>query len=312
MKISTVIPAYNCEKYLRRAVESLLATNDADQEIVIVEDGSADATLDVARALQQEYSDIVQLATHPEGANRGVSATRNLGMKISNGELIAFLDADDFVLPHRFQSAREILAGNPDVDGVHQLAALEFANDDARKAWWDDRQTFGFETELHPEQLIQELLTGACFHTSAIVFRRSLLSRSGDFDAHRKLAEDCHLWFRMSISGKLVSGDLSQPVSVYWRHGESAYQPAPELRMDMIRAMTSFWQWLKATYPNALQRDVISQLIAEYVLQGMHVARMSGRRKFAWQLALESAWRYAPLLSYRRWYGQVARMALGR
>lgn len=312
MKISTIIPAYNGAPYLRRAVESLLATDDSSLEIVIVDDGSNDATLTIARKLEVEYANIVQVATHADGRNRGVSATRNRGMEISTGELIAFLDADDYVLPHRFQSAREILTNHPDVDGVYQLSALEFEKEQDRKNWWDDRTMFGFETILRSDKLILALLSGECFHTSAIVFRRSLLARSGTFDPGRKIAEDCHLWFRMAVAGQLVAGDLSQPVSVYWRNGASAYQPAPELRIDMIRAMTSFWNWMRIHYPDSPQRTEISRTIAEYILNGMHSARSHGQRKLAWQVALESAWRYQPVLRQRRWYGQVARMVLGR
>ncbi len=312
MKISTVIPAYNSAKYLRRAVESLLATKDANHEIVIVEDGSTDGTLEVARTLQREYAEIVRLMTHPGGQNRGVSASRNLGIEYSTGELIALLDADDYVYPHRYQSARDILATNPEVDGVYQLCALEFEDELARTGWWDDRRTFGFENAIQPDQLILQLLRGTCWATSAIVFRRSLLARAGRFDTARKLAEDCHLWFRMATVGKLVAGDLSQPVSVYWRHGESAYQPDPKLRINMIRAMTSFWHWVTTHFPSTPKRREISQSIAEYILYGMDSARKSGQRTLAWQVALESAWRYRPLMRQRRWYGQMARMALGR
>ncbi len=312
MKISTIIPAYNCAAYLKRAVDSLLATQDPDLEIVIAEDGSKDDTLEVARRLQAERPEAVKVVTHPGGLNRGVSATRNLGIESSVGEWIALLDADDYVLPHRFLSAREILTGQPDIDGVYQLCALEFANEDDRKAWWEDSAVFGFDRPVPSEQLILELLRGKCWATSAIVFRRSLLARTGYFHTNLKVAEDCHLWFRMAVAGKLVAGDLSQPVSVYWRHGESAYQPAPELRIQMILAMTSFWNWLKANAPRTQQRADISRVITEYILSGMQSARNSGRRSLAWQVALESAWRYGPLMRQRRWYGQVARMALGR
>lgn len=311
MRISTIIPAYNCEKYLQRAVESLLATDDSNHEIVIVEDGSTDATLELARELSEKYHAQVRLVTHPDRRNRGVAATRNLGVQVSEGEFIAFLDADDYVFPHRYQSARKILTCS-EVDGVYQLCRLEFENEQARHAWWDRRQTFGFETSIDPDRLILELLRGTCWATSAIVVRRSMLARSGLFDPGRKIAEDCHLWFRMAIAGKLVAGDLNQPVSVYWRNGDSAYQPALELRIPMVQAMTSFWTWMLANYPNAPQRKDISRAISEYILNGILSARSSGRHSLAWRLAWESAWDFKPLLKERRWYGQVLRMMAGR
>ncbi len=312
MRISTVIPVYNAEATLRRAVESLLATRDPDLEIVLVDDGSRDGSRDVAQALQQEHSECVRTATHPGGENRGVSATRNLGIEISSGEWLALLDADDYVHPYRFLSARTILSQKPEIDGVYQLCALEFADDHARECWWNEKTTFGFDRAIDPVELIFELLRSVCWATSAIVFRRSLLQRTGGFDPRLKLAEDCHLWFRMAMAGTLAAGDLSQPVSVYWRHGDSAHQPSPELRIPMIRAMTSFRRWMLTHCPHDPRVARVSRQIAEYILQGISTARTGGHRQLAWQIALESACRYAPLVTYRRWYGHVARMALGR
>ena len=167
MKISTIIPAYNCEPYLRRAVESLLATEYPDLEIVIVDDGSRDKTLAVAESLQREHPQVVRVLTHPGGRNRGVSATRNLGIESSTGEWLSLLDADDYVYQHRFDSARAILSEQPDVDGVYQLCELVFADEQARQGWWAGQTIFGFTQAIPPERLIFELLRGYCWATSA-------------------------------------------------------------------------------------------------------------------------------------------------
>jgi hypothetical protein len=126
------------------------------------------------------------------------------------------------------------------------------------------------------------------------------------------LAEDCHLWFRMATAGTLIAGDLTRPVSVYWRHDASAHQPSPQLRIPMIRAMTSFRDWMAEHAQHDPRRSQVSRQIAEYILQGISTARTGGHRQLAWQIAMEAAYRYVPLVTYRRWYGHVARMALGR
>ncbi|HET6422245.1 MAG TPA: glycosyltransferase family A protein, partial [Planctomycetaceae bacterium] len=189
MKISTIIPVYNGAAYLRRAVDSLLATRDPDLEIVIVDDGSQDDSAAIADALQHEFPGCVRFARHPRGENRGVSATRNAGIQVSTGEWLALLDADDYVRPHRFDSARSILSTRPEVDGVYQLCEMEFATEQARQTWWNTKTTFGFEQPIDPQELIFALLRGACWATSAVVFRRSLLGRTGMFDPQLKLAE---------------------------------------------------------------------------------------------------------------------------
>ena len=93
--ISVIIPVYSAEKYLRQAVESVVAERHRGvKEIILVEDGSPDNSLKVAQELQNEFLEIIHLYQHPDGQNRGAGASRNLGIKKSAGDLICFLDAD--------------------------------------------------------------------------------------------------------------------------------------------------------------------------------------------------------------------------
>ncbi len=311
-KFSVIMPAYNAEPYLRRAVESLLATSERELEVLIVDDGSRDRTLEVARELAAEFPRVVRVLTHPGGGNRGVSETRNVGLRASSGEWVAFLDADDFVYPHRFESARQILTSRPDVDGVHQLCEVVYADEAAKAGWWSEQPWMGFERPIVSDELIFELLRGMTWATSAIVLRRECLDRAGLFDPSLKIAEDCHLWFRVAVTSRIVSGDLSRPVSAYWRHRSSAYQASPKLRLNMIRVMTRFERWLGKTCPNDPRRAAISRRIAGYILDGIAEARLRGEREWAWSLALRSAGLYPQVACYKRWYGHVARMAVGR
>src|SRR4051812_41078429 len=95
MQLSVVIPAYNAAEFLQEAVESALAQNVSDSEIVIVDDGSTDETGRLAAMLAQRHPEIRHL-THEE--NRGGGATRNTGVRLSDGEYVFNLDADN-VLP---------------------------------------------------------------------------------------------------------------------------------------------------------------------------------------------------------------------
>ena len=312
MRISTIIPAYNCEPYLRRAVESLLATQYHDLEIVIVDDGSRDGTLGLAETLQREHPGVIRVLTHRGRRNCGVSATRNLGIQSSSGELIAFLDADDYVHPWRFQSAIELLETEPDVDGVHQLCELVFSDEESSSRWWPGQRLFGFAESVANDEILFSLLGGYCWATSAILFRRTLLSKSGMFDPRLKVCEDCHLWFRMACCGRIVSGDLSRPVSVYWRRTDSAYQPSPWGRVPMVRAMASFYRWMRCRNPLDARRPRVSRRITEYILTGVEEARGAGQSRLAWLLAGNGTVRFPPLRRQRRLYGNLVRMAIGR
>ena len=90
MKISFIIPAYNCEAYIERCIDSLLLQKDADLDIVVVNDGSTDGTAE----LLEKYKSDVTVKTIPNG---GCSNARNVGLSIAQGDFIMFADADDYL-----------------------------------------------------------------------------------------------------------------------------------------------------------------------------------------------------------------------
>lgn len=312
-RISAVVPAYNCAPYLRRAVESLLATNQPELEIVIVDDGSRDETLKIASQLVRDYPHTVFVYHHPQHANLGVSATRNMGLQQCTGDYICFLDADDYVYPHRFDRALSVLREQPHVDGVHELAELIFETPEAASQWFADHNgLFGFGKSVPAEELLTTLLTGFCWATSAVLFRRKLLSQTGVFDTSLRIAEDCHLWFRMALSGTLVSGELGRPVSAYWRRTTSAFRPTAINRLHMIRAMTSFHGWARERGTDSHRLGRIEQSIEKYILVGLASARESNEHKLAWRIASHAVRQFPGIAWQRSFRGQLARMAIGR
>lgn len=104
MKVSVIIPAYNAEKFLAEAVESVRAQSwPGEVEVVVCDDGSRDGTAEVARSLER-----VVLIQHSQ--SKGVSAARNLAVNKSSGEVIAFLDADDLWCPEKLEQQLAELA----------------------------------------------------------------------------------------------------------------------------------------------------------------------------------------------------------
>ncbi len=311
-KVSAIIPAYNAEKYLERAVRSLLETNQTGLEIIIVEDGSTDQTLEIAEILQRTDPEIIRIRQHPDGKNMGVSVSRNLGIESSNGEYICFLDADDYVYPHRFEKALQLLEQDHEADGVHELADMVYSNENAKKNWWKEESLFGFDQSISPENLLAVLLKGKCWATSAILVRKNIFNTCGTFEPLLKIAEDCHLWFRFALMAKLIPGDISQTVSAYWRHEESAYQVNPENRLKMIEAMSQFLSWANQNEISDDKLNKIRQAIVEYALNGIVHARGSSQKKLAWSIAGKSVTSVPSVLKERRFYSHLLRMSVGR
>ncbi|MBN1458144.1 MAG: glycosyltransferase family 2 protein, partial [Armatimonadetes bacterium] len=108
---SVVVPLFNNESSIGRALESVLGQNPPPTEVIVVDDGSTDAGGSVVTG----YGDSVRLVRKENG---GPGSARNEGMKLTSGELVAFLDADDYWLPGFTAATTSFLVSNPEVGAV--------------------------------------------------------------------------------------------------------------------------------------------------------------------------------------------------
>lgn len=118
MRVSVILIFFNEEKFLSEAVESVIGQSFDDWELLLVDDGSSDASTAIAKGYAQSDPDRIRYLEHDNHRNRGMSATRNLGISHAKGEFIAFVDADDVWLPDKLSDQVGILEGNPDADMV--------------------------------------------------------------------------------------------------------------------------------------------------------------------------------------------------
>ena len=110
-RISVIIPAYNRAGVISRAIDSVFAQDFSDFELIVVDDGSTDSTVEVARGHDDPRLRLVEL-----GRNRGSNAARNAGIKAASAPLIAFLDSDDIYLPHKLSTVIAEFESNPELD----------------------------------------------------------------------------------------------------------------------------------------------------------------------------------------------------
>jgi glycosyltransferase involved in cell wall biosynthesis len=97
-KVSVVIPLYNCEKWMRRAVESVLIQKLEEIELILVDDGSTDSSLDIARKYAEKDSRVIVV----HQGNKGPGAARNRGIQMAKAEYVGFVDSDDYVEPEMY------------------------------------------------------------------------------------------------------------------------------------------------------------------------------------------------------------------
>ena len=107
-RISVIIPVYNVEKYLGKCLSSLVEQTFRDFEIIAVNDGSTDHSLEILRRFEENYDFITVI----DQENKGISLSRNRGMDIARGEYLCFVDSDDFVAPCYLQRLYELCQEN--------------------------------------------------------------------------------------------------------------------------------------------------------------------------------------------------------
>lgn len=222
--VSVIIPVYNAERYVAQAVASALALPETG-EVLLIEDGSPDGALAVCERLAAE-DDRVRLLRHPNGENRGAGASRNLGIEAAQCKYVAFLDADDYFLPNRYEKALAILESDPSIDGVYEAVGVEFETREA-EAWWTahrpDSELTTVSEGIAPEDLFDSLMGArkGYFCTDGIIVRRSLFERTGLFPTYLRMGQDVCMWWKMMLAGRLAGGTLDRAVAMRRVHGEN-------------------------------------------------------------------------------------------
>ncbi|MDJ0535537.1 MAG: glycosyltransferase [Xenococcaceae cyanobacterium MO_207.B15] len=224
--ISVVIPAYNCELYIAEAVESVLQQQDCHFEIVIIDDGSMDNTKEVLEPYQHQIRYIHQ-------NNQGVAAARNHGIAQANGELIAFLDADDYFLPGKLSAQADLFRQDPSLGIVHSgWQRVDFQGQkllDVRP--WENVPKLDLEDWLRWKPVLP----------SAMMFRREWLEYVDGFDPRFPPAEDTELILRMALKGCRATW-LKEITVGYRQHPESAMHKGLPQARSLTAVTDNFFQ----------------------------------------------------------------------
>jgi glycosyltransferase involved in cell wall biosynthesis len=216
--VSIIIPTYNYGRYLSKAVKSCLDQTYRNLEIIVVDDGSTDDTRKIVEGLDSRL-----VYVHQE--NQGVSAARNNGLGRARGAFIAFLDADDYLLPDSVAARVEVLLKHPDIGIVFTDTAScdPSGNVHHKERGLKDRVSDRFYEDL--------LLKHLRFQTSAAMIRGPLAKRFS-FPAHLSNGEDVVYFARVFFAAKGYF--LSRAATVNLRHEGSLRHDVDEVvRQDM-------------------------------------------------------------------------------
>jgi glycosyltransferase involved in cell wall biosynthesis len=249
MRVSVIIPVYNAEEYLSSAVVSALAQPETE-EVLLIEDCSRDGSLRVCLQLADEYPK-VRVFRHSPSRNYGAGASRNLGIKNSRYEYLAFLDADDFFLPGRFASASRMFEAYPEIDGVYETIGTHFENEEVKKVWLAEGRAVvtGFREQVAPELLFENQgPVGSKGYASpdAWVVKKTVFDRTGLFDEELRLHQDAAMGLKLSALCRMAIGDIDRPVAMRRVHAAnriSAKRSPSRQYCDFLRMWRVLWRW---------------------------------------------------------------------
>jgi glycosyltransferase involved in cell wall biosynthesis len=220
--VSVVIPAYNADRFLDEAIESVLAQTYSPLELIVVDDGSTDQTGAVASA----YSE----ATVITQENSGPSTARNRGAAVARGEFLAFHDSDDAMTPDKLAVQVGHMLDNPGVGCV--LAEQELlVEPGAELPFWVEGSEVPVVMPPRPAELADE----PDVHPMTMVVRRETFERVGRFDESMRAAEDFDWMLRASEEGVEIAR-LSTVLLRRRVHPASLTQDAAAGRAGLFRA----------------------------------------------------------------------------
>ncbi len=185
-----VIPAYNAADFLPDALDSVMAQDFEDWRILLVNDGSTDATGEIAERYRQQLGDKMLVITQP---NAGLPAARNAALRVATGEYLAILDADDIWLPERLRASLASFAARPSAGLSYGLNAQV---DEKGEVLFTFAGNPDFAEGYIAPYIYMRKVELPC---PTVTIRRSCLADVGQFDESMRATEDRDLWFRIAL-----------------------------------------------------------------------------------------------------------------
>lgn len=294
--ISVTIPLYNKASHIRRAVQSVLDQTVDYFELIVVDDGSTDGGADVVKSMIDPRIRIISQA------NAGVSAARNRGIRESQAELIAFLDADDEWKPTFLETVLRLARQFPQCGAFGTAWEMVEANGRKSAPRYSALPDSPWEGMI-PDYFPCLLGRNAPLWTSAIAIPRTTFQVTGLFAEGERLAQDQEMWFRIALKFPIAFSTRTE--AVYWMNAENRSclkAPPPKI----VRLITTVENAIENhAYPDVVDvnylveyrnKEVIGYAAAcigadRRVMARRHLRKVSSTRLFVWR------WRLWYLLS---------------
>lgn len=266
-RFSVVMPAYNRRKLIRDAVRSVLDQTFTDFELIVVDDGSTDGTVDVLSDISDKR--LTVLTQH----NAGPGAARNKGIGVAQGTYVAFLDSDDLYMPWTLETYQQALLNQSqpsllictaqDFHHANELAALEPES---------------LQTQ-HFDNYYQAAANNFWIGASVVAVKRQVLMVSGGFNNAKVNQEDCDLWLRLGVAPGFVA--ISSPVCSGRRWHDQNVSHEMDRNIKGVEYLIS--QFKHGAYPKSDIKALLT-ILTRHIRPASLDCIKHGYRDVAWEL----------------------------
>jgi glycosyltransferase involved in cell wall biosynthesis len=265
---SVVMPTYNGEKYLPRALESLLQQNDPSMEVIAVDDGSSDQTVEILKSYEGRLN--IKVVLRPHQGNWVVST--NEGLRQAQGRYVGFLHQDDFWLPHRLSRLREVMSAHPALPVY--LHAVRFVDEhECSLGLW--RCPLPDRSPVPPSTWFPRLLVQNFIAIPAPIFVRALFERMGPLKEELTYTADWAFWLRLATENSACY--LNEPLAAFRIHSASQTVQQIQRHTDYVRQMRMVWQDFRGRLEGG-KRSRSYDVAAEFSVEANAVLAASAAR----------------------------------
>ena len=249
--VSCIIIFLDAAEFIEEAIESILAQRYPNWELLLVDDGSTDQSTAIAKRYSQQYPSQIRYLEHDGHENRGLSASRNLGMRHAKGEYIGFLDADDIWLPHKLETQVPVLEAHPEAGMAYGSLFFWYSwagedgspEQDQEVSIWNfpDQAEVGWPTYL-PLFLQERVVIPS---PTCMLLRRDIAVEVGGFEEafRRGFYDDQVFTVKMSLAAPIIL--LHGYFEKYRQHKGSITYISENLTGEGDRMRSVYLNWVK-------------------------------------------------------------------
>lgn len=274
-RVSVLLPVYNCDLYLRSALDSICSQKFPDFEVIAVDDGSTDQSLDILQSIAASDSRF-RVLSRP---NTGIVGAMNDGLELCRGELIARMDADDIALPDRFGRQVAHMDAHPECLALGTRVDMIDSEGNRIRSW---------STETRHEAIDNAHMLGnggAITHPSSMI-RRSAIDEVGGYREKCNLAEDLDLFLRLAERGQLAN---LPDVLLQWRMHLASTGTTKRVaqRAAAATAVREAHERRGIAFQNLTSLQVkpaseVHQIMRMWAWWALEAGNLSTARKYAW------------------------------